>query len=71
VCVRILHHCFIQHKMKAENKSGPDKVEKELKSLIDKLNSENAALTKILSLVGLNESDRITETPAEEKQKKP
>jgi len=57
--------------MKPENKPGPDKVEKELKGLIDRLNSENAALNKILSLVGLNEPDRITETPAEKKQKKP
>jgi len=57
--------------MKPENKPGPDKVEKELKGLINRLNNENAALAKILSLVGSNEPDRIKETPAEKKQKKP
>ena len=57
--------------MKPENKPGPDKVEKELKGLINRLNNENAALAKILSLVGSNEPDRVTETPAEKKQKKP
>ncbi|MHC1777252.1 MAG: hypothetical protein AB9834_17755 [Lentimicrobium sp.] len=37
--------------MKSQKNSKSDQVEKELQDMIDQLNSENVALTKILSLL--------------------
>ena len=38
--------------MKADKKTEPDQIEKEMKLLIKKLNNENAALGKILLKMG-------------------
>lgn len=38
--------------MKADKKTEPDQIEKEMKLLINKLNNENAALGKILLKMG-------------------
>lgn len=48
----------------------PDPVEKELKSLIDRINSENAALNKILTLVELKEADQIRDASGETEAEK-
>ena len=44
--------------MESDKKNQTDKIEAEMKLLIEKLNNENAALNKILSLVGEKDEKR-------------
>ncbi|NTW24675.1 MAG: hypothetical protein HGA37_08250 [Lentimicrobium sp.] len=56
--------------MKPINPKESDPIEKEMKSLIDRLNNENAALSKILNLAGLSETDQTSELlPVNSKEK--
>ncbi|PKP50807.1 MAG: hypothetical protein CVT94_00075 [Bacteroidetes bacterium HGW-Bacteroidetes-11] len=54
--------------MKADKKTEPDQIEKEMKLLIEKLNNENAALGKILLNMGEKKSKE--EKPAKVRRKK-
>lgn len=51
--------------MKPINPKETDPIEKEMKRLIDRLNNENAALNKILSHSGMNDTDQPGESPPE------
>jgi hypothetical protein len=55
--------------MKSQKNIKSDQVEKELQGLIDQLNSENAALNKILSMVETKDNAKPKET-SEEKESK-
>jgi hypothetical protein len=54
--------------MKADKKTEPDQIEKEMKLLIEKLNNENAALGKIL--LNMGEIKSKEEKPAKVRRKK-
>jgi hypothetical protein len=54
--------------MKSQKNNKSDQVEKELQGLIDQLNSENAALSKILSMV---ETKKVTKPKETSEEKEP
>lgn len=56
--------------MKADKKTEPDQIEKEMKLLIKKLNNENAALGKILLKMGEKKVEE-DKPPVRKRKKKP
>jgi len=57
--------------MESDKKNHTDKVEAEMKLLIEKLNNENAALNKILSSVGEPKDRKAKGEPEDKKAKGP